>query len=223
MFRKWGDENDIGWADIVKTYGYDACKETDYHEDGSHHNKAEQHELFHCSNDGGASEFEVTNFLNALVKLFKFRNILETGAEQGHGTVALAEAVKYNGVGHVTTVDNCKIAKDKVAYKLSECKLEEYVTYVESETTAFCKQYDGEPFDFCFFDCGHQARVECYKILRQRNKLSRIISFHDVSYHSRHGSDMIKWYCEQLDNIESEYGGLFNVLSRGFRMFQLAL
>ncbi|MAE81327.1 MAG: hypothetical protein CMB80_01235 [Flammeovirgaceae bacterium] len=226
-YQKVSDENMMTWSQIIERYGYDSMRETDYHPDGSHHGRTEQHELFHCASTGGGSEFEVTNFLNALVKLFKFRNVLETGAEQGHGTLALAEAVQYNGVGHVTTVDSCDIAERKTKEKLSECGLDKCVTYVKEWTTEWAKEYDGPPFDFAFFDCGHEARVEVFHTLYGKGKLSRVVSFHDVSHPQRENDPQAEKYCAALDLIASEYacqhGGLFNILSRGFRMFQLAL
>ena len=225
MLRKGQAKVRLNWQQIIDKYGYDAVLETHYHTDGSHHGRVEQHELYHCGDTGGGSEFEVTNFLNAMIKLFKFRNVLETGAEQGHGTVAMAQAIQYNGVGRLTSVDSCHVAARVTNQKLVECGLDSVVDYVSSETTEFCKTYDGEPFDFCFFDCGHEARVECYHILRERGKLSRIVSFHDVSWPQRGNDPMIQKYCDALDAIgrECDYGGLFNIMSRGFRMFQLAL
>jgi predicted O-methyltransferase YrrM len=215
------------WSSIVRKYKFDGVLETDHHPDGSHHGRVEQHELFHCDPGAGGSEFEVTNFLNALVKLFKFRNILETGAEQGHGTVALAEAVCYNGVGHVTTVDNCQVAGWKVPLKLKECGLSKYVTYVPLDSESFAKQYDGEPFDFVFFDCGFPARVNCFHTLMERGKLSRIVSFHDVPRPRVFRSEQDSQYRDDLDEIAEKYakrwGGLFNIFSRGFRIFQLEL
>lgn len=213
------------WSEIVSRYRFDEVVET-YHHDGSTKGRPEQHELFHCQKEPGGSEFEVTNFLNSLVKLFKFKNILETGAEQGHSTVAMAEAVAYNGVGKLTSVDNCEIAADKVPKRLSATSLSPYVNYIKKESVQFAKEYGGPPFDFVFFDCGFPSRIDAFHILMEKGKLSRIVSFHDASYYRRDDPQTAN-YLDSLDEIHEKYalrfGGLFNIISRGFRMFQLAL
>tara|TARA_Y100001972_G_scaffold119815_1_gene161546 strand:- start:861 stop:1517 length:657 start_codon:yes stop_codon:yes gene_type:complete len=218
----------MDWNQIVVKYGFGEVRENYHHTpQDAHINKPERHEWFHCSKEPGGSEFEVCNFLNSFVKLIKPQNVLETGAEQGHGTVALAEAVQYNGLGHVTTVDNCRIAKTKVPVILEECSLSDKVTYCDMNSVEFADTYEGPPFDFVFFDCGFPSRIQCFDRLQERGKLSRFVSFHDVSHYQRVNDPQTEDYCAELDRIAkqhaSEYGGIFNVLSRGFRLFQLAL
>jgi len=208
------------WNEIVDKYGYDTYIESDVQSDWP--KEGPKHHLFHCCKGGYGTEYEVTNFLHALVLSFKFENILETGCEQAHGTSVLAAAVEYNGVGHVTTVDSCDLAHQAGPKRISDCGLSDHVTFIQSETVVFAKSYDGPPFDFAFFDCGHKARIECFHILNDKHKLSRIAMFHDASYFMEY-IPIAKWYLNELNVIGEKYGGLQNILSRGFRLFQLDL
>lgn len=73
----------------------------------------------HSAPDLMASEYEVSEFLGALVRLLKPKVIIETGCYQGHSTRKMAEAVKENGVGHFWTCDTdtekCKETGDAVS------------------------------------------------------------------------------------------------------------
>lgn len=224
------------WHEIVERTG--ACYETeaDYRgRRGQDPNGVEEKEpnptgpphnweLFHCAYDGFGSEFEVGNFLNALIKLMKYGRVLETGMEQGHGTVAMAEAVKWNGFGHLYTVDNCRIAAQKGPLRVEQCELEDYVTHIRAESAEWARGYTGEPFDFAFFDCGLLSRQEAFRTLVDNGKLLRGAAFHDVDHHATK-DDAIK-YRDQIEALFQEYGqqygGLFNQQSRGFRFIQLA-
>ena len=57
------------------------------------------------ADDEMASEWEVYDFLYALVRLLKPKVILETGCYKGGATKRMAEAAKENGIGHVFTCD----------------------------------------------------------------------------------------------------------------------
>lgn len=55
--------------------------------------------------DTNASEFEVYDFLYALVRLLKPKVILETGFYKGGSANAMARAVTENGFGHITSCE----------------------------------------------------------------------------------------------------------------------
>lgn len=68
------------------------------------HVEPEKANLFHAFN-AGTTELEVLNWLNSTVMLLKPSTILETGAADGLGTVALASACRANGFGMVHCVE----------------------------------------------------------------------------------------------------------------------
>jgi len=209
------------WPDIIYRWGYDECLETDLHGPSTKADPRCKHHLFHCTNRQGGSEYEIANFLNAMVTLFKFENILETGCEKGHATMAMAAAVQYNGVGQVHTVDNCDIAYKVANENFKQAHVDEDIIYHKQDSVSFARDWRGDPFDFAFFDCAHEARIEAFNILDKKKKLSRIVSFHDVAPYDTDPQSLK--YTAALDKIGEKYpSGLINVLSRGFRMYQIA-
>tara|TARA_Y100001972_G_scaffold119815_1_gene161545 strand:- start:211 stop:864 length:654 start_codon:yes stop_codon:yes gene_type:complete len=215
----------MNWQQIVEKYGHTLERECDYRlaRPQAHNPTGGPHfyEKFHCAPDGYGTEFEVCNFLNAIIKLMKFENILETGCEQAHGTVALAEACQFNGFGKVTTVDSCRVAAVKGPKKVQECGLQDYVDHVVAFTQDFCRAYEGPPFDFVFFDCGWESRVECYEILKERGKLGKAVSFHDTDRWSDEQYCVDYWRKVQDIAEKDGIGGVYNEMSRGFTFIQL--
>lgn len=68
------------------------------------HSPAEHANLFEAYNTG-STEFELLNWLNATIRLLKPKSIIETGACDGLGTIAMASACKVNGLGKVHSVE----------------------------------------------------------------------------------------------------------------------
>src|ERR1700694_3131550 len=68
------------------------------------HDPAERAELFLGYNTG-STEMEVLNWLYATILLLKPQHIVETGAADGLGTIALASACKANGFGRVHSIE----------------------------------------------------------------------------------------------------------------------
>lgn len=58
-----------------------------------------------ASPDGMASEYEVSEFMAALVRLLKPKAVIETGCYQGHTSMAIGQALKVNGRGVLHTCD----------------------------------------------------------------------------------------------------------------------
>lgn len=206
------------WPRIVSDLKYDSFTESSFHP----FCEANRGNLFHCGSDGHGSEYETTNFLNALVKLFKFENILETGCEQAHGTLSLIAACQYNGLGKVTTVDQCDEAQRKSRIRFESYGFTNLVDFVHKSSLDFAKEYDGPPFDFAFFDCDPEIRVEVCSILFKKGKLSKMIMFHDTYRHDLPGVGRSK-YSEKVDAFAKENGliGIGSSLSRGFELFQV--
>lgn len=69
--------------------------------------------------DEWASEYEVYDFLYALVRLLKPKVILETGCYKGGGTKALVNGCKANGFG---TVNSCDTSHERIEEADAACE-----------------------------------------------------------------------------------------------------
>jgi predicted O-methyltransferase YrrM len=198
------------WNQIVQDLGLASCKEAGIHP----HVAEERAELFHAA-DGGSTEYEYLNLLQALVLATKPQLILETGTFRGYGTLALGSALKWNGKGKLISVDSgeCTEARS-LAKKYGLAELE----FVQSDSIKFCAEWQGEPFNFVFHDSGMSVRHRECDLLQRKGKLAlkAIAAFHDASP-LRHGVDC-SW--EMLQYLEHKVGGLSLNLSRGLRILQ---
>lgn len=196
-------------------------------ESDAHPHCPEEHaEWLHCA-PMGPTEFEALNFLFASVLLYKPNNILETGTENGFSAVALASAVDFNGFGHVTTVDNSQ--RTTAFYLAGRYGLDVHISYVQSDSMAFVEAYDGDPFDFVFFDSSiHVRHLEVNK-LWERKKVRKLIAFHDtsrlryVAMNRGTGDDFSSEYIAGMDEFAAStcLNGLESHYGRGFRIMEI--
>lgn len=165
--RSWKPDWVPGWAKLYK--------EIDVHP----HCPEERAELF-IGHNIGSTEVEVLNWLYATICLLKPHNILETGAAQGLGTIALASACRANGFGKVHTVeiefDLCK----ELEKKLKRQRLLEYVEIYCKDSLDYLKDID-TVFDFAFFDSMCDIRVDEFSLMMERKIIKNIAIFHDTS------------------------------------------
>ncbi len=128
----------------------------------------------------GSTEVEVLNWLHATICLTKPRCILETGAADGLGTLALAHACRTNGHGKVHSVeldpDLCK----NLAAKLHQHGLADYAEVHCSDSLTFLRGTT-TVFDFAFFDSMCEFRAEEYEVCASRGILNGPAAFHDTS------------------------------------------
>lgn len=125
-----------------------------------------------------SSEFEVMNFLQALVFLAKPKIILETGASRGKSTIFLAEALKRNGFGKVISLELKKENAEIVGKKIREWKLENYAEIVN------CNSMDyetNENIDLLFLDSDVKIRGKEYGKFSANLSEGAIVCFHDTS------------------------------------------
>jgi hypothetical protein len=130
--------------------------------------------------DGGSTEVEVLNWLHSTVILLKPFEILETGAFNGFGTVALASACRANGRGRVHSVELDEAACARASRLLEQLQLSQWVKVHCSESRAFLRRTD-VVFDFAFFDSACQVRAEECAICMERGILRGPAVFHDTS------------------------------------------
>lgn len=199
------------WQRIIEEHQLDARSEAD-----SHPHAPEEHaELFHNTGDGGTTELEYLNLLQALVVATKPQHLLETGSERGYGTLGMACAIAANGFGTLYSVDLSP--SDVLRGNLEKYGLADRVQVVPAHSIAFCANWTGEPFDFAFFDSDVHCRAREHDILRRRGKLSPggVCVFHDTSA-IRHGVDTSIDYIRYTEAAP----GLTLPLSRGMKIVQ---
>lgn len=143
------------------------------------HVAAEQANLF-MALDAGSTELEVLNWLHSTVILLKPSEILETGAFNGYGTVALAAACRANGRGRVHSVELDEAACARACRLLDELRLSQWVSVHCSESRAFLRR-TSVLFDFAFFDSACEVRAEECAICMERGILQGPAVFHDTS------------------------------------------
>lgn len=143
------------------------------------HVARERAEWFEAYNTG-TTELELLNWLHATVMLLKPNAILETGAADGIGTLALARACENNGFGVVHSVeldaDRCARLEKLIAGQ----GLERHVRVHHADSREFLERAPTE-FDIGFFDSMCEIRAEEFAICLRRGTLRRLAVFHDTS------------------------------------------
>jgi hypothetical protein len=143
------------------------------------HDTVERGEQF-LSYNVGSTEIEVSNWLYATILLLKPRHILETGAADGLGTMALASACKANGFGLVHSVEIDSAACTRAEQSLKRSGLSDWVQYHCDDSRRFLKGTSIK-FEFGFFDSLCEIRAEECEICMTREILSGPAVFHDTS------------------------------------------
>ncbi|HUY91135.1 MAG TPA: class I SAM-dependent methyltransferase [Pirellulales bacterium] len=179
--------------------------------------------LFDAFNTG-TTELEVLNWLHATIMALKPRLVLETGAANGLGTIALASACRANGFGKVHSVELDGSLCDALASKLAAQHLREYVDIHCSDSRDFLRKNE-RVFDIGFFDSMCEIRAEEFRICLDRGTVQQLAMFHDTSpirCESLKGwpsDEQHAEYREQLREFASHprCSGMFeSTLSRGF-------
>lgn len=202
--------NLLEWPQIALELGLASKRESDHHP----HVPIERAELFHAADDG-STEFEFLNLLNALVIAIKPVVVLETGTFLGYGTLAIASALKFNGVGQMITldVDPCQPAR----LLAKAARLDHLICFLQTDAVEFTSTYAGPSFDFVFHDSGGQRAAE-HDNLKMRGKLTpgALVAFHDTSQ-NRTG---IGTNTAMVEYLKAFPKGLAIPLSRGIQMAQ---
>lgn len=130
--------------------------------------------------NGASTEIEVLNWLHATVCLLKPMNILETGAADGLGTIALASACKANGFGTVHSVELDQQLCERLTGKLKKLGLSEFAVIHHSNSLEYLSETN-TIFDFAFYDSLCEIRAEEFAIALRRGLMRNMAVFHDTS------------------------------------------
>lgn len=149
-------------------------------EDQVHPHVFEENSQLFLAYNAGTTEMEVLNWLHATICLLKPKCILETGAADGIGTLALASACKDNGFGKVYSVEVDPERCKRLERVLKEHNLEEFGQVVQHDSLTFLRHAE-LIFDFAFFDSMCEIRAQEYSICIERGILRGAAIFHDTS------------------------------------------
>jgi hypothetical protein len=143
------------------------------------HAPIEQAKLFLGYNTG-STEMEVLNWLYATILLLKPQHLVETGAADGLGTIALASACKANGFGCVHSIEIDKEVCSRAQKLLKRAGLNQWVEYHCQDSREFLRETKIN-FEFGFFDSLCEIRAQECSICMERGILRGPAVFHDTS------------------------------------------
>ena len=133
--------------------------------------------------DEQSSEDETNEFLGALIRLIKPKFIVETGCYLGDGTLAMARALKWNGVGRILTCDTIQERVDEVNAKLqAEGLYPDIAAAIKCEGINLIKQC-GAVIDFAFIDSSPDGKVrgaEIQELIKYLKPL-KMFALHDTA------------------------------------------
>jgi len=145
-----------------------------------HPHAPDEHAGLFLAHNAGTTEIEVLNWLHATVCLLKPLHILETGAADGIGTLALARACRANGFGMVHSIEIDPECCRRGEARLRRYGAEAFARFYAEDSRAFLRRTD-VAFDFGWFDSMCEFRVDEYEICRDRGILNGPAAFHDTS------------------------------------------
>jgi len=184
----------------------------------------EERAILYSAIDGGSTEVETLNFVNALVYSYKPKLVIETGVFRGFGTIAIAAALKANGFGKVYAVELSaeRITEAKKHLDEFDKDLAPFVEYVESDSLEFIENFSAGKIDFAFLDSETWLRHQEFAALKNGNHFGEgaVVLFHDTSRHRKETATDNQDLIDALDVIESK-GGFEFPYSRGFRVVML--
>ena len=127
--------------------------------------------------DSGGTETQVSECLWGLVRILQPEHILETGTYTGISSLFMAQALKDNGHGHLTTIEYERFHKDRAEKLWQACGVSGHVTCVLQSSLDY--QPDGE-YELLFLDSEPQIRfaelVKFYPYLKEGG----YIGIHDL-------------------------------------------
>lgn len=186
------------------------------------HVAEERAQLFEAYN-AGTTELEVLNWLHATIMVLKPENVLETGAADGLGTIALASACRNNGFGIVHSVEIDPMLCQALESKLRRRGLSKYVQVHCQDSQTYLRE-SKTVFDIGFYDSMCEFRAQEFEICLERGTIRTLAVFHDTS--PTRCESLKGWpsdeehaaYRERLKRLaaDARVGGFFeSTLSRG--------
>ena len=139
------------------------------------------HPEYYHSPDSEATEWEVSEFIGALVRIVQPEYVVETGTYHGHTSLEIAAALHDNGHGHLVTIESNQNEYEQARGYLGTY-VDSWVTTIHGNTMDFIPQ---KPIDLAFFDSWQEGRHEEFLRYHGMGMLPRdaIVAFHDSAPH----------------------------------------
>jgi len=130
--------------------------------------------------DGFTAEAETLDFLHALIRLVKPRQVLETGTWLGLSSCAIGLALLSNGFGHVTTLEINQEAHATALENISHYKVQSVVTALLVPSTEFVPDCT---YDLAVFDSELCLRTGEFRRFKASLSEHAVVVFHDTAPH----------------------------------------
>ena len=134
----------------------------------------------------GTSNPEKT-LLYSLIRHIQPATVLEVGVSAGHMTCWLALALKNNGKGHLTSVDNFSRAHGGEAdsdavprARVRRAALSPWVSFVTSDSVEYLKAQADKSFDFVWIDADHSYEGAYADVIEALRVAKIGVGVHDV-------------------------------------------
>lgn len=157
---------------------------------------------YKCFNTGGV-EIEVGEFLYGLVRMMKPNNIFETGTHMGISSSYMAQALKDNGRGLLTTVEIEKEHIRRSQERWETLEISHKIMVDKEESLQYVLEYDCE---LMFLDSEPEFRFRELIRFFPRLKPGGIVIIHDLHPHMH-----------QIPNEEHGFAWPYKELPREFK------
>ena len=130
--------------------------------------------------DGYTAEIEVLDFLYTLVRLTKPQRVLETGTWLGRSAIAIASALRDNGIGHLVTIELNGEAAEVAARNIDGEGLTTFVTLHVANSLVIELS---DTYELALFDSDIPLRRAEFSRFYDRLEPGAIVLFHDTADH----------------------------------------
>jgi len=138
--------------------------------------EATQHDFWNISR-------QTAEFISMLIKGTKPNRVLEIGTSNGYSAIWIADALKYNNNGHLSTIEFYEKRQCLARENIEKCGLTDYVTFLQGSAREILQNLDFVP-DFVFIDACKQEYIDYFNILKDALPVGSIILADNVISHS---------------------------------------
>ena len=138
--------------------------------------------------DGYTAEIEVLDFIYTLVRLTKPQRVLETGTWLGRSAIAIASALRDNGIGHLITIELNGEAAAAAARNIGDRGLTTFVTLHVANSLLVELP---ETYELALFDSDISLRGAEFSRFYDRLEPGAIVLFHDTADHHIGSADRV--------------------------------
>lgn len=117
---------------------------------------------------------ETGMFLYLLVKLSRAKRILEVGTSNGYSTLWLAEAIRQNGKGSISTIEKDPLKVNLAWANFKRAGLSKGIDIYYGEAHKALKRLKGS-FDFVFIDATKEEYLSYLKLILPKTKPGTLI------------------------------------------------